>query len=74
MVPAIFLLWAVCAALGGWEPSVGAAEGKTAGGEAKLIEKFTLGNGLTVVLRENHSSPVVAVQVWVKAGSRNNFV
>ena len=26
-------------------------------------------NGLTVVIRENHSSPVVAVQVWVKAGS-----
>ncbi|NNG46938.1 MAG: insulinase family protein, partial [Deltaproteobacteria bacterium] len=34
-----------------------------------MIEKFTLGNGLTVVIRENHSSPVVAVQVWVKAGS-----
>jgi zinc protease len=36
---------------------------------ARLIEKYTLANGLTVVLRENHSSPVVAVQVWVKAGS-----
>jgi zinc protease len=35
----------------------------------KLIEKFSLPNGLTVVIRENHSSPVVAVQVWVKAGS-----
>jgi len=29
-----------------------------------LVETFTLGNGLTVVIRENHSSPVVAVQVW----------
>jgi zinc protease len=37
--------------------------------ETPLIEKYTLSNGLTVVLRENHSSPVVAVQVWVKAGS-----
>lgn len=36
---------------------------------AKLIEKTTLPNGLTVVIRENHSSPVAAVQVWVKAGS-----
>ncbi len=36
---------------------------------AKVIEKYTLANGLTVVIRENHSSPVVAVQVWVKAGS-----
>ena len=34
-----------------------------------MIETFTLENGLIVVLRENHSSPVVAVQVWVKAGS-----
>ena len=37
--------------------------------ETKLIEKFRLPNGLTVVIRENRSSPVVAVQVWVKAGS-----
>ncbi|PWB60630.1 MAG: hypothetical protein C3F14_12840 [Deltaproteobacteria bacterium] len=36
---------------------------------AKLIEKYTLENGLTVVIRENPSSPVVAVQAWVKAGS-----
>ncbi len=69
MVLVIFLLWAVCGALGASKPAMGAAEGKTAGEETKLIEKFTLENGLTVVLRENHSSPVVAVQVWVKAGS-----
>ncbi len=31
--------------------------------------KYVLGNGMTVVLKENHSSPIVAVQVWVKAGS-----
>ncbi len=34
-----------------------------------MVEKYTLGNGLTVVIRPNPSSPVVAVQVWVKAGS-----
>lgn len=33
-------------------------------------ERRTLPNGLTVVLQEDHSAPVVAVQVWVKAGSR----
>jgi len=38
-------------------------------GEEALVEKYTLGNGLTVVLRPNPSSPVVAVQAWVKAGS-----
>ena len=38
-------------------------------GEEPLVEKYTLGNGLTVVIRPNPSSPVVAVQAWVKAGS-----
>ena len=35
----------------------------------KGITKFRLENGLTVILEENHSSPVVAVNVWVKTGS-----
>lgn len=49
---------------------VAAAAGATPAREGgALIEKYTLANGLTVVIRENHSSPVVAVQVWVKAGS-----
>ena len=29
----------------------------------------TLGNGLNAVVKESHRAPVVAVQVWVKAGS-----
>jgi len=33
------------------------------------IIKFRLENGLTVILEENHFSPVVAVNVWVKTGS-----
>ena len=66
---AVLLLWATCIASGaGLQPAL-AAGGNTLGGGESLIEKFTLGNGMTVVLRENHSSPVVAVQVWVKAGS-----
>jgi len=39
----------------------------SAGGEP-LVEKYRLPNGLTVVIRPNLSSPVVAVQAWVKAG------
>ncbi len=35
------------------------------------VQKFGLDNGFTVILREDHSSPVVAVQVWVKTGSAN---
>ncbi len=40
----------------------------SAGGDAS-VDKYKLGNGLTVVIRPNPSSPVVAVQAWVKAGS-----
>ena len=33
------------------------------------IEKYKLDNGLDVILEPNNSSPVVAVNVWVKTGS-----
>jgi zinc protease len=35
------------------------------------VKKTILNNGLTVILKEDHSHPVVSVQVWVKAGSVN---
>ena len=35
------------------------------------IEQFTLPNGLRVVLSEDHTTPVVAVNLWYKVGSRN---
>src|SRR5918996_6283229 len=31
--------------------------------------RFILDNGLTVLLQENHSAPVVALNIWVKVGS-----
>lgn len=61
---------AVGFALGAGHPPAVSAQEKTIGKGASVIEKFRLPNGLTVVIRENHSSPVVAVQAWVKAGSR----
>src|SRR4030042_4699821 len=33
------------------------------------FHQFTMENGLKVILEENHTSPVVALQVWVKTGS-----
>ncbi len=33
------------------------------------LYKTKLANGLTLIVEENHRAPVVAVQVWVKAGS-----
>ena len=33
------------------------------------FRQFTMNNGLKVILEENKTSPVVALQVWVKVGS-----
>lgn len=33
--------------------------------------RFKLENGLTVILKEDHSAPVAALQLWVKTGSAN---
>jgi zinc protease len=35
------------------------------------IDRYTLPNGLRVVLSEDHASPVVAVNLWYNVGSRN---
>jgi zinc protease len=34
-------------------------------------EKFVLDNGLTVVIHEDHKSPIVAVNVWYHVGAKN---
>jgi len=57
------LLWAV---LGMIFVTHGQATSVTEG-----AERITLKNGLTVILKEDHSAPVAAVQVWVKTGSAN---
>ena len=33
--------------------------------------KFTLSNGLQVILHEDHSIPIAAVNVWYHVGSKN---
>ena len=35
------------------------------------VETRTLSNGLTVLLHEDHSSPLVTVNIWYKVGSKN---
>jgi zinc protease len=35
------------------------------------FEKYTLSNGLDVILHEDHSTPVVAVNLWYHVGSQN---
>src|SRR5213594_304034 len=48
----------------------GAAGG--AGGAGRIVfEQFTLPNGLRVIYSEDHSDPIVTVDVWYEVGSRN---
>jgi predicted Zn-dependent peptidase len=35
------------------------------------FEEYTLPNGLRVILSENHSAAVVAINLWYDVGSRN---
>src|SRR4249919_2016458 len=34
-------------------------------------QKFTLDNGLTVIVHEDHKAPIVAVNTWYHVGSKN---
>jgi zinc protease len=45
-----------------------------AGARADPATDFTLRNGLRVVVRERHSTPLVAVELWVRAGAREEAV
>ncbi|MBK7586584.1 MAG: insulinase family protein [Myxococcales bacterium] len=40
-------------------------------GPALWVERFRLGNGLEVLLSEDHSAPVVAYHTWYRVGSRH---
>ena len=35
------------------------------------VNKHVLDNGLTVLIKESHTAPVVSVQVWYRVGARN---
>jgi zinc protease len=35
------------------------------------FRKFVLGNGLTLIVHEDHKAPIVAVNVWYHVGSKN---
>jgi len=38
------------------------------------VEKYRLANGLEVILHEDHTTPVVGVNIWYKVGSKNEKV
>jgi len=35
------------------------------------FQKFVLGNGLTLIVHEDHKAPIVAVNIWYHVGSKN---
>src|SRR5437867_1765658 len=39
-----------------------------------MVQEFTMGNGLKVLLVEEHKAPVVTVQIWYMVGSRNEVM
>ena len=34
-------------------------------------QRFVLGNGLTLIVHEDHKAPIVAIDCWYQVGSRN---
>src|SRR3954468_22336311 len=38
------------------------------------VDKYTLPNGLEVILHEDHTTPVVGVNLWYKVGSKDEKV
>jgi predicted Zn-dependent peptidase len=38
---------------------------------ASRLQRYQLDNGLTVLLLEDHTTPIVSFQIWVKAGSKD---
>jgi zinc protease len=70
-------LLATCAAIGlAWPASTpartaAASAGTVAPAELIPYEKFTLDNGLTVVVHTDRKAPIVAVNLWYHVGSKN---
>src|SRR5688572_28731204 len=52
-------------------PSSSAAAAAESGISRIPVERYTLANGLTVLLSQDRSAPVVAVNIWYNVGSRN---
>ncbi|MEX2131542.1 MAG: pitrilysin family protein [Pseudohongiellaceae bacterium] len=59
-------------ALAGWYSGAGLAQNSAGVPELNLdYDRFTLSNGLTVVVHEDRKTPVVAVSIWYHVGSKN---
>jgi predicted Zn-dependent peptidase len=68
--PARSLVAVVVLLLSPWAPS-GHAWASVPEDPAERLERRELPNGLTLLTLEDHSTPVVAFQMWVKTGSKD---
>lgn len=71
---ALFIAGLLTLGAGGLSTAVAADSTPTAAAMAQSIpnlayQRFTLPNGLTVVVHEDHKAPVVAVSIWYHVGS-----
>ncbi len=64
------LLVTLCYLIGAWVPVVAAGQAIP----RIQFEKYTLPNGLEVILHEDHSTPIVAVDTWYHVGSGDEQV
>src|SRR5262245_13385954 len=62
---------AIVAALGVAMPLAAAPDLSKTVGRLSAIETFALANGLQVAVLRNDSAPIVSVQVWYHAGSKD---
>jgi predicted Zn-dependent peptidase len=76
MVAAAFALLGVSAADAGQKPAPAApaARGASSGQVAIPFQRFTLPNGLVVILHEDHTLPQVVVDLWYHVGSKEERV
>ena len=63
----------LCARLSAGKPETARVshEGTVLFGPTMRVERFRLGNGLKVLLLEDHAAPVICLQTWFDVGSRH---
>src|SRR3546814_12205644 len=70
---ASILGFALAAAIGGsFTPGLMFADTGSAAAQVTIpYQEFTLPNGLTVIVHEDHKAPIVAVNLWYGVGTKN---
>jgi hypothetical protein len=65
------LAMTICSMMCSAQGIAGASDAETPRIPRLKFEKYTLPNGLDVILHEDHAVPIVGVNVWYHVGSKN---